>query len=71
MALETQVLVSLGSPDEVREFDRGKPELFRVSGAESAALHSSPAGNGPLASSPSPGQRAARPRISVINSRGP
>lgn len=33
MALETHALVSLGSPDEVREFDKGKLELFRVSGA--------------------------------------
>jgi hypothetical protein len=33
MALETYELVSLGSPHEVREFDKGKLELFRVCGA--------------------------------------
>ena len=32
MAPETYDLVSLGSPDEVREFPKGKLELFRVSG---------------------------------------
>ncbi len=33
MAPDTCELVSLGSPHEVREFPKGKVELFRVSGA--------------------------------------
>jgi hypothetical protein len=33
MVPETYELLSLGSPDEVREFDKGKLELFRVCGA--------------------------------------
>lgn len=33
MALEKHELVSLGSPKEVREFVKGKLELFRFSGA--------------------------------------
>jgi hypothetical protein len=33
MPSNTCELASLGSPDEVREFEKGKLELFRVSGA--------------------------------------
>ena len=44
--MEMAELKSFAKPDEVREFPKGKVELIRIGGPQSAGLFLSPGGSG-------------------------